>query len=643
MKILAASLLIAFFAYPTFAQKTSKIEFGKIPMADLEMKVYDKDSSASAVILCDVGQAYLKSTATSYRLNIERHTRIKILRKEGLEWANISIPIFQEGSGRERISELKAATYNLENGKTKQTKLSKAGIFKKKITDNITITELAFPEVIVGSVIELTYTVVSEFITNFPSWKFQSTIPTRLSQYAVVLPNVFGYQKYMKGQLPVDYKPIDINGKAILHTWAGKDIPAFKPEPLMPFEEDFIPTLNFVLTHIALPGQIPQKIIGSWRKLNTELLDSEYFGKVISGSNFLKKPVEETLAGITDTVQQIIALHNYVKQTIEWNGEKTPLASDLKKVLELKKGSSGDINFLLASMLDKAGLDVEMVLLSTRDHGVVNENIPMINQFNYVFCLVRLAHKAFWVDGTDKFMPINTLPLYCQNTMGLIISKDNHKWIDLESKTKVRSAVTAEVTLDSSGELKGKLELLHDGYDAIFMRNDFHTKGQEVYLKDFVSNKVWQVGKSEYQNIKEIDQPAREIHEVLINDHATIAGNIMHINPFITSQLESNPFVPERRQYPIDFGAPIEKNYILKLTIPQEYEVDELPIGKVIALPENTARYLFNVTQIGNTINISSKFQINKSVFTSEEYPNLRELFNLVITKQAEQIVLKKK
>jgi ATP-dependent DNA ligase len=48
--------------------------------------------------------------------------------------------------------------------------------------------------------------------------------------------------------------------------------------------------------------------------------------------------------------------------------------------------------------------------------------------------------------------------------------------------------------------------------------------------------------------------------------------------------------------------------------------------------------------QIGNTVSVTSNFQINKNLYVQgEEYANLREFYNQVISKQAEQIVLKKK
>jgi len=42
-------------------------------------------------------------------------------------------------------------------------------------------------------------------------------------------------------------------------------------------------------------------------------------------------------------------------------------------------------------------------------------------------------------------------------------------------------------------------------------------------------------------------------------------------------------------------------------------------------------------------LSITSSLNINRSLFSQVEYPNLREFYNVMVAKQAEQIVLKKK
>jgi hypothetical protein len=293
--------------------------------------------------------------------------------------------------------------------------------------------------------------------------------------------------------------------------------------------------------------------------------------------------------------------------------------------------------------LEKAGFSVDMVLLSTRDHGFVRRQYPMSDQFNYTICAVRLNDKTILLDATEKYLPYTILPERCLNGEGLVISKVNHGWINLENKMKSRTMINADLTLSETGDLKGKLNFSRDGYDANQMRKAYEGKGKETYMKDFLASKAWEIEKSDFQNVKEIDQNVKEIHDLIIREHATIAGDVIYVNPFVTSQMSANPFTLDKREYPVDFGSPLEKIYMCKLTIPEGFVVDEAPQSKVLVLPGNAAKYLYNVVQSGNTIVITSNFQINKSIFSQLEYPNLREFYTQVIAKQTEQIVLKRK
>ena len=148
------------------------------------MTSYDKDSSASAVILADYG-----TSAISYRQNIgfsldfERITRIKILTKEGLSWGDFSIPLYKNGSEDEKLVGLKAVTYNLEDGKIVESKVKNDQIFKENVDAHWDITKVTCPNVREGSVVEISYKVNSPFWFNFQDWTFQSSIPTVISEY----------------------------------------------------------------------------------------------------------------------------------------------------------------------------------------------------------------------------------------------------------------------------------------------------------------------------------------------------------------------------------------------------------------------------------------------------------------------------
>jgi len=645
-QFLGAILCLAITGTTTLAQK-SPIKFGEIPLADLKMTVYDKDSSASAVILTDYGEAYITAGSSVVSLNFERHVRIKILKKDGFKWADCSIQLYRSGSDEESVHKLKAATYNLENGRLVETAMSKDAVFKEKFNRNFILQKFSLPNVKEGSVVEYTYTISSQFFTNFPNWQFQYDAPVRWSEYWAMFPDFFIFEKYMQGYIPpTSYEVKNKNTGGLstyAHHWISKDVPAFKAEPFMTGEEDYVSKINLALSHINFPNQPVVEVMGTWSKLNSQMLESESFGKAITGSGFLKKKAEELTAGVTDPLQKVTSIFNYVQQTFEWDGTKDKYADNLKQVVENKKGTAADLNILLASMLEKVDVPSTMVLLSTRDHGFIRQQYPMEEQLNYVICLIKIGDKTLFLDATEKYLPMGILPERCLNGHGLVISKTNHGWIDIEAKAKARTIVSSDVSLSENGELKGKVNILREGYDAHRLRVDYHKKGESDYVTEFLTDKNWEITKTEFQNIKDIGSIAQQTHEFSINDYSTVAGNLIYLNPFFTAQIKENVFKQPTREYPVDFGTPIDKTYMSKILIPEGFAVDELPKPKVILLPNNSAKYTYNVTQMGNTLNVVSTMQINKALFVQAEYEHLREFYNQIVGKQAEQIVLKKK
>ncbi|HNF79012.1 MAG TPA: hypothetical protein PK325_02595, partial [Cyclobacteriaceae bacterium] len=140
-----------------------------------------------------------------------------------------------------------------------------------------------------------------------------------------------------------------------------------------------------------------------------------------------------------------------------------------------------------------------------------------------------------------------------------------------------------------------------------------------------------------------INVPAKEIHEVTIADHASVAGDLIYINPWLGFNMTDNPFKIDTRQYPVDFGSPFEKSILTKITIPEGYAVEEVPANKIFALPGGMGKYICSINVLGNTISCTSMLVVNKALFVQAEYPILREFYTQFIAKQGEQIVLKKK
>jgi len=658
------------------AQK-DPIKFGSVPIEDVKMTAYARDSSAEAVVLTDFGESSLQFNSNDgFVLNFERTTRIKILTKDGLKWGDFRIPLYHRGSDDEKLSGLKGVTYNLEGGKVVESKLKSDAIFKEKANANLDIMKVTLPNVKVGSVIEITYKVTSDFLFNFQDWEFQSTIPTIWSEYRTRIPEYFNYDKYTQGYLApaineattvlssftitssersggtsfygappkteFSHDKIDYTENRLRLVY--KDVPAFKEEPFITTYKDYISKINFELAYIKYPNQPIKPIMGSWEELNKRFDESEDFGGVVRGSNFLKKTVEEITVGITAPEQKIAAIHAYVRDNFTWDGRtRLDVDTPLRKVFDEKKGSSGEINLLLAAMLEKADVEVHPVLLSTRDHGFVRENIPISSQFNYSICRVKVGDKVVLLDATDKLLPLGTLPARLLNGNGLVVTEKGHSWVSLQPSGRTRFITNTELLL-SDATLKGKIKFERTGYEALSGRKKYMGKGETDYLKALQERYGMEVEKSEFTNVKELHESFKESHDVVINDQITTSGDMLYFNPLLMLRLEENPFKSETRNYPVNYGSGFENLVINKFTLPEGYAVEEMPQSKIFALPGNAGRFTYSVTQNGNFIQVLSNLQISRSLFVQgEEYLNLREFYNQIVAKHAEQVVLKKK
>nr|MBP6829006.1 hypothetical protein [Saprospiraceae bacterium] len=97
---LLPAVLVAICTFPLSAQEVH-LKYGKIPKEDLEMKVYEPDTAAAALVLFDYGKITFEFTDQHTRVNLEKHKRIKILKRTGFSQGDIVIPYYKTGDIRD--------------------------------------------------------------------------------------------------------------------------------------------------------------------------------------------------------------------------------------------------------------------------------------------------------------------------------------------------------------------------------------------------------------------------------------------------------------------------------------------------------------------------------------------------------------
>src|SRR5687768_4043495 len=149
--------LVVYLPMMVFCQ-VPEAKFGKISATELEQKSYSIDPTADAIVLYDIGVTQIVGNRKGwFSLEFKRKKRIHILNKNGYGQASIEIPVYKINDQEEQLLDLKASTYNLENGKISEAKLDKSAIYSEKRDKHIVLKKFAFPSVKEGSIIEYEY------------------------------------------------------------------------------------------------------------------------------------------------------------------------------------------------------------------------------------------------------------------------------------------------------------------------------------------------------------------------------------------------------------------------------------------------------------------------------------------------------
>lgn len=121
--------LITIFTSLSLYAHADKFKVGKVSKNELKMETYEPYPDADAVILHDRGTVTFEASSRgSLQVVLERHVRIKILSKEGYDWGDFEIPLYDYDQRKDYISGFKAYTFNLDGGRVVEEKLKKKDI-----------------------------------------------------------------------------------------------------------------------------------------------------------------------------------------------------------------------------------------------------------------------------------------------------------------------------------------------------------------------------------------------------------------------------------------------------------------------------------------------------------------------------------
>jgi len=621
------------------------IEFGDVANQELEEKYYPIDSSANAAYL----YKYRKTYIDGYSLVTEVHHKIKIYNKEGFDFATKKIALYKSSSDSERVSGLKAYTYNLVNNQIVKEKLEKDAIFKTEYHKRLNHFTFTMPNVKEGSIIEYKYSLRSPFLTNIDEFKFQHSIPVKKLYAKLSTPAFFKFNKKTKGFLSIipkysSKRDARINANVNIIEYSISDIPALEDEVFVDNIDNYKAGVEYELVAVQYTTYT-KSYSQTWNDVAKTVNKYDTYKNGINKKSYYKKDLDSLLVKTSTLQDKVKKIFEFVKKKVKWNEvDGIYTYNGMTKAYKDGIGNVADINLMMISMMRYAGLQANPILLSTRDNGI--PIFPTISGLNYVICGVEINKEIILLDATNKYADQDILSSRLMNWNGKLIKPDNS--INNVTLAPIKPSFTStilNVILSPNGDIQGKSRNIYKNNKALEFRKHYSEISRDDYLLE-MENKSDHIEISDYKlnNLDKVDKPLMENYSFYKEEGVESVDDKMYFSPMFFLKMTKNPFVAEKRLFPIDFSYPRNKRFQIMITIPDEYTIESVPEPIRFKLPLDIGEFLYNIKKSSdNKIQLICSTKIKYSKISSDQYLFVKQFYNQIIKKETEKIVLVKK
>lgn len=667
-------LLSGVATHKILAQVPYNTPFGQVKVEDLDAGHYEALGDSPVVLLLNYRAVGFSQTSTRPVLELFSLKRYKIVGAEGLKLAEQEVYINTE---EETLVEIRAATYQVNpRGEVIAYKVRKNRIDKEKVGKNRFKYSFTLPVVREGAVIEVEVQTRTKNYQRIPDWDFRGKYPTVRAEHHAFIPNGFEYTRLLKGDMPdiasavIPYaesrpnigsqpftdlrstrmpsrrSPMSMYGDH--EVFVMENLPPAVREAFTPVKTSYLPRIGYQLKRDLFWGNSGLRVFNGWEDLH------RYVKKKYSPKKLKAEPEEwqnalsRSLKSRAKSDPRAFAegLVRYVQKRVRWDSTLSHEVKKLRDVWDKGQGNGAEINLIAYELFQKNGFEAYPVFISTVDHGEVQPSLAYIDQFNHIILSVKVGDEMLLLDLVNEQESLDLLPERDLNQRGLMIGREGHRWIPLRHQNPSIRYTYSRFTLDESGKLVGQIEELHKKQSLADVEKQLEEVGKDplAYWKNVQFSGLNATSfRSGTQAKSGVPETLKLVCEVSTSDFSEVSSDVMIVQPMLIRQLKENPFTQENRTTPVDLTHPIREAHLLGLEIPAGYEVVQTPRPTRVILPNGGGTFVYNITQMGNIIHVSSSIFLDQTLFLPQEYPNLKEFFKLVVSKHEEDIILARK
>lgn len=636
------------------------MKFGKPTDEEMKMTVYEQDPDAAAVVLCQLTNVDYTIDNDNYLVDYVVKTRIKVLKDEGKEYANVTVSYInniKEELAQESFDSFSATAYNLENGKVKKTKVGKDQLFTERVDEDWMLAKMAVPQVKAGTVVEYEYKLHSNLYYHIHDWVAQTDIPVAFANYRLEVPVTFLFNVEKTGLQPlksnvtagaISYKPTYGTNQSMknletnVYTCTGRNLKALKKDDFVWNLRDYSTKVTAELQRINAGGG--RDVRKTWEQVEKTLFEHPDFGfHLYKHSKYQDELAASGISNISDTKDKVAATYMFLRQRMAWNGEYDLLTKSLNAAVKKGSGSSADLNMMLINMLGDVGVKAYPVILSTRKHGQLPKTYPSLNKLNTFIVAVPDGGSWIYLDASSSDGYLNVLPANLNVERARIIQKGKTgQWVNLQKLNEARTQIAVKATLSPDGTLKGEQSVFYSGNAAVDERRAFREAADSMaFITAKASKDGISITSCKMDGHRDFAPEMKE--SITFTRQEESAGDHIYLNPFIGVPVTNNPFLDTERLLPIEFPYKQTFSLNVEIKLPEGWKLEEMPKNIKMGTEDKTlsGHVLYEASPEG-VITINYLFRLSDVTYTKDQYSTIRELFDLFAARSKDMLIVKK-
>lgn len=576
--------------------------------------------------------------------------RIKILTEEGRKYADIEIPYWRQQGDivnlRARTIEPDGTVVNF-SGKAFDKSIVKArGV--KYLAKTLTL-----PDVQVGSVLEYYYT--TDFSENFvfdSHWILSNELFTRNAKFSLK-PYTNDYLpwnvRWTWSRLPAGTAQPAESPNHVINLEAN-NIPAFQTEDYMPPENEMKSRVDFIYSQDTLERE-PDKYWKKIGKKRNEQLES-FIGK--------RKAMDDAVAQIVSPgdspevkLQKIYARVQQIRNTSyeerkseqEQKRDKEKNPENVEAIWKKQYGNGLELTWLFLALARSAGFEASGMWLADRSNYFFDPQTMDGGRLDSNVVVVKLNGKDVFFDPGSAFTPYGMLPWYETAVNGLKLDKDGGTWLETSLPTSGASGIQrkAELKLNETGELEGKLTVTYTGLEASQRRRE-ERLADETERKKFLEDEVREAIPIAC-DVDLTNQPDWKSSSSLVAEYSlkvtgwvSGAGRRALLPVGLFAAPEKRLFDHAERVHPIYFEFPFQRSDDVSIDLPLGWQIATVP--KPENLDAKAITYALEAKNDKGTLHLNRVLNVDVMLLPADKYLTLRKIFQIVRTADEEQVIL---